>query len=147
MIDARSGMPIEPIYLSIDQVIELHAEAIEQFGGADGLRSIELLESAVFQPQQSAFGEDAYPSFAAKAAAYAYFLTANHPFVDGNKRTAAAAMLAFLYLNGFRLDQSDRAIEDTIVGVAAKTIAKDEFFRWVADAIDPRTGSRLFFPV
>lgn len=51
------------IYLTVDDVIDLHTEAIEQFGGVNGLRSNDLLESAVFQPQQSAFGEDAYPSF------------------------------------------------------------------------------------
>lgn len=62
------------IYLTVDQVVEIHDEAVREFGGMDGLRSLDLLESAVYQPQQSAFGDDAYPSIASKAAAYAYFL-------------------------------------------------------------------------
>lgn len=68
------------VYLTIDQVLEYHNEAL-QFGGAPGLRSEQLLASAVFQAQQSAFGEDAYPSLAEKAAAYCFFLVENHPFV------------------------------------------------------------------
>ena|SRR2546422_9189760 len=125
------------VYLTVDHVSELHAEAIDQFGGAHGLRSNDLLESAVYQPQQSAFGEDAYPSVSSKAAAYAYFLALNHPFLDGNKRTAAAAMLSFLYLNGFHLDRPDKEIEDAVAELAAKEISKDDFFLWVERALQP----------
>lgn len=58
---------------------------LAEHGGIAGLRSQELLESAVFQPQQSAFGEDAYPTLASKAAAYGFFIAQNQPFLDGNK--------------------------------------------------------------
>ena len=60
---------MDVVYLTVDDVIDLHAEAMDQFGGVNGLRSIDLLESAVYQPQQSAFGDDAYPSVSSKAAA------------------------------------------------------------------------------
>jgi Fic/DOC family len=71
------------VYLTVDQVKELHRDAIEQFGGADGIRAEQHLYSALAQVQQSAFGEDAYPTVPEKAAAYGYFLSQNHPFLDG----------------------------------------------------------------
>lgn len=80
-------------------MLDLHAEALA-LGGSEGLRSVHLLNSSVGQAEQTAFGEDAYPTIPDKAAAYAFFLAKNHPFVDGNKRTAEAAMLVFLELNG-----------------------------------------------
>ena len=90
-------MPVE--YLTVEQIIELHDRAIREFGGLPGLRSRELLESAVFAPRHSAFGDDAYPTVPDKAAAYAVSLSENHPFLNGNKRTAAAAMLVLLDVN------------------------------------------------
>lgn len=127
----------EVIYLSVDQVLEIHDQAIREFGGIDGLRSPDLLESAVFQPQQSAFGDDAYPSVGAKAAAYAYFLGSNHAFLDGNKRTAVNSMLAFLYLNGFCLNRSDAEIEEAMVALADRRISQRDFFRWVEESVSP----------
>src|SRR5207249_8335000 len=101
---------MDVIYLSVEAVEIFHERALREHGGSEGLRSRELLESAVFQPQQSAFGDDAYQSIGSKAAAYGFFIAQNQPFLDGNKRTAAASMLAFLYLNGFALDQTDDEI-------------------------------------
>jgi death on curing protein len=130
---------MDPIYLSVEQVLELHKEAIDSFGGIDGLRDTGLLESAVFLPQQSAFGEDAYPTLASKAGACAYFLALNHAFLDGNKRTGAAAMLTFLAVNGHRLARTDKEIEDTIVAVAEKQLSKEQFFGWVEAAMEKDT--------
>jgi death-on-curing protein len=96
---------MEIIFLSVDLVL-WYDELVLSVGGASGIRSEQQLASAVFQPQQSAFGEDAYPSVAEKAAAYGFFLTANHPFVDGNKRTGAMSLLAFLELNEYELRQT-----------------------------------------
>jgi death on curing protein len=98
---------MDVIYLSVETVELFHARALQEFGGFDGLRSRDLLESSVFQPQQSAFGEDAYVTLASKAAAYGFFLAQNQPFIDGNKRTGAASMLAFLDLNGLEINQTD----------------------------------------
>ena len=124
------------VYLTIDQVVEIHDEAIREFGGIHGLRSQDLLESSVLQPQQSAFSEDAYPTLASKAAAYAYFICLNHPFLDGNKRTAVDTMLAFLYLNACQISEPDDALENVIVAVAAKDMSKEDFFLWVEMAIE-----------
>ena len=128
---------MDVIYLSVETVEMLHARAIAEHGGTDGLRSRDLFESAVFQPQQSAFGDDAYPSIAAKAAAYGFFLAQNQPFPDGNKRTAAAGMLAFLYLNDFTLDQTDDEIYEAFIKIATKEMLKDDFFSWVDRRVRP----------
>ena len=122
---------MDVIYLSVEIVQDFHARALREHGGIAGLRSQELLESAVFQPQQSAFGEDAYPTPASKAAAYGFFIAQNQPFLDGNKRTAAASMLAFLYLNGHTLDQTDDQIYEAFIGLARKDLSQADFFAWV----------------
>jgi hypothetical protein len=80
-------------YLTTDQFVALHERALEH-GGLAGVRSLHALGSAVGQVEQTVFGEDAYPSIGEKAAAYAFFITAGHPFNDGNKRTAARPQLA-----------------------------------------------------
>jgi death-on-curing protein len=88
---------MEPVkYLTIDHVIEFHEEALREFGGLSGIRSPHALASAVMQPQQSAFGQDAYPTIPGKAAAYGFFIAEAQAFADGNKRTAAIAMEALL---------------------------------------------------
>jgi death on curing protein len=118
------------VHLTIDQVLDLHAEALT-LGGADGLRSVHLLHSAIGQVEQTVFGEDAYPTIPEKAAAYAFFLARNHPFVDGNKRTAEAAMLVFLELNGFDfVDDQDR-IAEMFEELAAGSLDQGVFFDWV----------------
>ena len=122
---------MDVIYLSVETVQEFHTRALQEHGGINGLRSYELLESAVYQPQQSAFGEDAYPSFASKAAAYGFFIAQNQPFLDGNKRAAAASMLAFLYLNGSALAPTDDEIYDAFMRIGTREISQDDFFAWV----------------
>ena len=122
---------MEIVYLSIESIRSFHARALYEHGGIEGVRSEELLESAVFQAQQSAFGEDAYPSLASKAAAYGFFIAQNQPFLDGNKRTAAASLLAFLYLNGLKLQQTDDQIYEAFIRLATKELSKEEFFGWV----------------
>lgn len=122
---------MEVIYLSVEAVEIFHEWALQQHGGIDGLRSRDLLESAVLQPQQSAFGDDAYQTIASKAAAYGFFIAQGQPFLDGNKRSAAASMLAFLYLNGFALDQTDDEMYEAFIRIATKEVSKDDFFAWV----------------
>lgn len=87
------------IYLSIEQVIMLHDALLQKFGGLPGIREINLLESAVVSPMMAAFGEDLHKTVYNKAAAYLFYISRNHPFLDGNKRTASASALAFLRAN------------------------------------------------
>ena len=88
------------IYLSLEQIIELHDALIEKFGGLIGIRKRGLLESAVAAPMMAVFGEELHKTIYNKAAAYLFYIAKNHAFLDGNKRTAAAAALAFLRANG-----------------------------------------------
>ncbi len=87
-------------HLTVDIVLEIHQAAISKFGGSLGLRSLDLLESAVAAPQATFGGVSTYADLIDLAAAYLYFLCSNHPFVDGNKRVALGACLVFLRLNG-----------------------------------------------
>lgn len=88
------------IYLSLEQIIELHDALIEKFGGLIGIRERGLLESAAAAPMMAVFGEELHKTIYNKAAAYLFHIVKNHAFLDGNKRTAAAAALIFLRANG-----------------------------------------------
>jgi death on curing protein len=90
-------------YLTPQQILALHDQAIKRFGGSNGLRDKGLLESAAARPQASFGGEDLYPIIFDKAAALMHLLLKNHPFVDGNKRTALSSCGIFLMQNGYRL--------------------------------------------
>lgn len=130
-------------YLTVDQVIEFHAEALREFGGLDGIRSANQLSAAVLIPQQSAFGEDAYPSIPEKAAAYGFFIAEAQAFIDGNKRAAAIAMESFLILNGHELRMSDDEIAELFEKLGSDEIGQGEFFDAIsthAFLSDPEEG-------
>ena len=110
------------LYLSLDQILQIHEAQIERFGGAIGLRDPGALESAVARPAMTFGGEDLYPDMPSKAAALMHSLVMNHAFVDGNKRVGVTAAELFLRLNGYRLDASDPDLEDLTL-----TVAKGEF--------------------
>jgi death-on-curing protein len=124
------------VYLTVDQVKEPHRDAIAQFGAADGIRSEQQLFSAIAQVQRSAFGRRRVSRYSEKAAC-GYFLSRNHPFIDGNKRVGLAAMLVFLELNGYEFDESEderaRMFEDISSGV----VDQSEFFGWASNHVHP----------
>jgi len=93
--------PEDCFHLTIEIVREIHDEAVKIFGGLHGIRDEALLASAVFAPQSSFGGKSPYVDLIEVAAAYLFYLGRNHPFLDGNKRTAMAAAVVFLRLNGF----------------------------------------------
>jgi len=111
-------------YLDVDDVLEIFEALIGN--PVDLIRSHDLLESAVLAPQQSAFGEDAYPSVGRKAWAYLRGLTLNHAFVDGNKRIAWAVTRAFLLVNGVGIKAPTAVVEDLVVRVASGASSEDE---------------------
>lgn len=94
------------VFLTTEEVLELHAFAIARDGTHSGLLDLNLLESAVATPRQTIGGEPSHPTLEAVAAAYWFHLSENHPFVDGNKRAAVLACVRFLELNGLDLDFS-----------------------------------------
>lgn len=113
-----SASPTEPEFLTVDDVLALHAQQLARYGGAAGLRDRALLDSAVAQPQASFGGAWLHPDLWTMAAAYLFHLVQNHPFVDGNKRTGLLSALVFLSLNGVTLDQATPALYDLTMAVA-----------------------------
>ena len=122
-------------YLTIEEVIELHARVLDQTGGAGGIRSRDALESSIGQPFQAFGGEDLYPSLVAKAAALGFFLVRNHPFIDGNKRIGHAALEVTLVLNGMELTASVDEQEEMFLALAAGTVPREEFTAWVERSV------------
>jgi death-on-curing protein len=118
-------------YLSVAEVLELHRRVIDVSGGSQGLRDLGSLESAVAQPKMTFGGEDLYGSLPDKAAALAFSLILNHPFIDGNKRIGHAAMEVFLFLNGYELHADVGDQERIILELAAGMIERDAFVGWV----------------
>lgn len=124
-------------YLGLAEVLELHRLVIAQAGGADGLRDLAGLESAVAQPRATFDGADLYPTLPAKAAALAHALALNHAFVDGNKRVAHAALETFLVLNGAELGAHVDEAERTMLALAAGALSREEFTQWVTQHLVP----------
>jgi death-on-curing protein len=125
-------MSSQPVFLGVEQVLAIHCRIIKEFGGSDELRDCGLLESAVMMPAAQFGGEFLHDGIPAMAAAYLFHICKNHAFVDGNKRTAAAAAEVFVMLNGLRLTATNREFECLTMGVAEGAVSKDEavtFFR------------------
>jgi death-on-curing protein len=114
------------LHLTIEIVLEIHAEAITQFGGSDGLRDRALLESAIAAPQASFGGVSPFNDTVDVAAAYLFYLCSNHAFIDGNKRVALGACLVFLQLNGYTPAPDSDDWENLTLAVAAGALGRDE---------------------
>jgi death-on-curing protein len=104
-------------YLSVQEVIAINVAVIQKYSPGEhiGVKDGNLLESAIFRPQSSAFGKDAYPGVMEKAAALFESLGQNHPFQNANKRTAFTALVIFIQLNGYQFDMPQKAAEDFTV--------------------------------
>ena len=116
----------EPLFLTLPEVMEVHADQIRRYGGSSGVRDAGLLESALAQPEASFSGTWLHKSLFEMAAAYAFHLCKNHPFLDGNKRTALACALVFLELNGIGLRDPKGRLKDAMLGVASGSVSKPE---------------------
>lgn len=121
----------EPVWLSVDLVVDIHSEQLALFGGPDGIRDRGLLESALARPlNKFAYGDD---DLASLAASYAFGIARNHPFVDGNKRVAFAAFLVFLGLNGVTFRVEPALATASMLALAAGEIDEAGFTQWVRD--------------
>jgi death on curing protein len=117
------------VWLSRELILAVHDEQLAEHGGAGGIRDEGLFESALARPlNRASYGD---PDIAELAAVYAIGLIKNHPFVDGNKRTAYVALELFLRLNGLRFPISDADAVITTLRLAAGDIPEDEFIAWV----------------
>jgi death on curing protein len=121
----------EPFWLTPEVVADIHSEQLALFGGPDGIRDRGLLESALARPiNRFAYGET---DMAALAAAYAFGIAKNHPFIDGNKRVSLLALIIFLRLNGIEFAPSEADAAAIILALAAGEVEEEGLARWIRD--------------
>ena len=122
----------KPIFLELDEIISIHRDQIERYGGKSGIRDIELLRSAVAMPCAGFSDDYVHTDIFEMASAYLFHIIRNHPFVDGNKRTGAVAAVVFLMMNGIELQVGEEDFEYMVRAVAEGKMNKSEiadFFR------------------
>ncbi len=119
----------EFVWVEVEDAVAYHNDQIAQHGGLTGIRDQGLLESALSRPQMKAqFGD---VDLATLGAAYAYGLARNHPFLDGNKRTALVVMETFLVLNGFEIAADNVEVVAVMLSVAAGEVSEDDLVLWL----------------
>ena len=115
---------MDPLFLTLDEVLSLHEEQIHLFGGSSGIRDLGLLQSAMGSVEATFGGVFLHETIYEMAAAYLYGICRNHPFLDGNKRTAVAAALTFLDMNGIEIEANEDTFYDLVVGVAEGRVSR-----------------------
>lgn len=120
---------------SREEVLAIHAATIERFGGLGGLRDEGLLDPALAQPFQTFGGADLYPSAIDKACRYAFGIISNHPFLDGNKRTGAALLGAYLRMSGVDFRPVHAAFLKVMLGVADGSVSYDALVEWTKSVV------------
>lgn len=119
------------IQFTVQDIYELHIQLEKTFILSSGIRDEKLLASAVNTPFQTFMGNDLYPSIYDKAAQLCYGIAKNHPFTDGNKRTAIHSMYVYLIINGFDITATQQEVEDLIIDVAAGKMTNTELVQWL----------------
>ena len=119
------------IQLTVQDIYELHRELEDAFVLSSGVRDKNLLASAVNTPFQTFMGSDLYPSLYDKAAQLCYGIANNHPFTDGNKRTALHSMYVYLIINGFDIMATQQDVENMIIDIAAGNMTNTELVQWL----------------
>jgi death-on-curing protein len=125
-------------YLTLGEVVALHRAIVAATGGAEGIRDLGALESALAQPKATFDGTDLYPTVVDKASALAFGLAMNHPFVDGNKRIAHAAMAVFLDLNGLAIEATVDEQEQLMLNLAAGQASRVGLTTWLGSHVSTR---------
>lgn len=118
-------------HLTLEEVLYIHDRIMKRTGGRAGIRDLALLESAIHRPASTFGGEDLYPNLFAKAAALVHSLVNNHPFIDGNKRTAYVAGVRFLFMNGYTVRTTPQKVIGFLLDVEAKKLSPDEIAAWL----------------
>ncbi len=109
---------MSPLFLSLEDVLELHEDQINRYGGSAGIRDLGLLLSAIEMPKASFGGQFLHEDLYAMSAAYLFHIVQNHPFIDGNKRAGLAAVIAFMGLNNLKVKADKAALTDLVLSVA-----------------------------
>ncbi len=123
---------MEAVFLTLDEMVEIHRDQIARYGGSDGIRDWGLLQSAIAMPAAGFGGQLLHTDLCEMAAAYLFHIVRNHPFVDGNKRVGAVAAFVFCTLNNVRLTADQGMYAELVLSVARGETAKSavaEFFR------------------
>ena len=115
------------LFLTLAEVVDIHCNQIKLYGGLPGIRDINLLSSAIAMPHASFHGEYLHNDIYEMAAAYAFHIGKNHPFIDGNKRTALVSALVFLELNGISISDSQGKLYDAMLDLSTGKLNKSEF--------------------
>jgi death-on-curing protein len=115
---------VQPVFLELVEVLAIHRDQIERYGGTPGIRDLPLLQSAVATPKAGFAGRYLREDLFEMAAAYLFHIVRDHPFLDGNKRTGVVAAIVFLALNGIELDADERSLERLVRGVAEGGVSK-----------------------
>ncbi len=114
-----------PLFLDLEEVLEIHHDQIKRYGGAEGIRDLGLLQSALAMPQAGSSTEYYHTDLFEMAAAYLFHIVKNHPFVDGNKRTGIVAALVFLEMNSIEVRSTNEALLDAVLAVVEGTILRE----------------------
>ncbi|HPA58273.1 MAG TPA: type II toxin-antitoxin system death-on-curing family toxin [Synergistales bacterium] len=109
---------MEPTFLSLAEVLEIHQDQVARYGGVSGIRDIDLLKSALAMPPATYSGEFLHTDVYEMAAAYLFHLVKNHPFLDGNKRVGAVAAMVFLAMNGYDFNAPEEDLAEMVLAVA-----------------------------
>ena len=131
------------VWISRALALATHDRQLAEHGGASGVRDDALLDSALARPQQLFAYGDPPPDIAALAASLAFGLARNHPFVDGNKRTAAVVCETFLLLNDVELDADDLTLYPVYLGLADGSLGEAQFADWLRVHLKPKPGSQV----
>jgi len=115
------------LFLTLAEVVDIHCNQIKLYGRLPGIRDINLLSSAIAMPHASFHGEYLHNDIYEMAAAYAFHIGKNHPFIDGNKRTALVSALVFLELNGISISDSQGKLYDAMLDLSTGKLNKSEF--------------------
>ncbi len=121
-----------PLFLSLEEILDIHNDQIGRYGGAEGTRDLGLLYSALAMPEAGSSSQYYHADLFEMAAAYLFHIVRNHPFMDGNKRTGAVAAIVFLEMNGIEVHATNAALAGAVLAVAEGRLQKSgiaEFFR------------------
>lgn len=129
---------IEPIWIEEPHALKLHEQQISLYGGSSGVRDIGMLRSALARPQNILVYAELPPTMARLAAAYAFGISSNHPFIDGNKRTALMVSFVSFEANGFQMIATPGDAHVTILGLAAGEISEEQLTAWFERNTAPR---------
>jgi len=122
-----------PVWIRADVVLAIHRRQLAEHGGAEGVRDVGLLESALARPRQLATHGESMPDHAVLAAAYAFGIARNHPFVDGNKRTAYVVCRTYLILNGLDLEASRDEKYSTFLALGEGNLSEESLAAWIRE--------------